>query len=79
MKTLSKTANEAFAGGLQTVHPDEAQECLEDGEVEEQINNNEDDDEDIPEVGEVNVDQIIQRLTRQLFNIQVSQLSATTT
>lgn len=77
--TLSKIANEAFAGGPQTARPDEDQECLKDGEVEEQINNNDDDDEDILEVGEVNVDQIRQRLTRQFFNIQVNQLSATTT
>ena len=80
MKSLAKTTNEAFAGGLQTACPDEGQECLKDGEVEEQIHNNDDDDEeDIPEVGEVNVDQIVQRLTRQLFNIQVNQLSVTTT
>ena len=45
--------------------------------VEEQIHNNDDDDED--EVGEVNVDHIVQRLTRQLFNIQVNQLGVTTT
>lgn len=40
---------------------------------------NDDDEEGIPVVGEVNVDQIIERLTRQLFNIQVHQLSVTTT
>ena len=43
MKSLSKTANEAFAGGLQTARPDEGQECLEDVEVQEQIHNNDDD------------------------------------
>lgn len=78
MKSLSKTANQAFAGRLQTAHPDDCQECLEDDEVEEQINNN-DDDDDIPKVGEVKVHQIIQRLTWQLFNIQENQLSVTTT
>ena len=80
MKSLSKTANEAFAGGLQTTRPDEGQECLDDGEVEEQFNNNDDDDDEaIPEIAEVNVNHIIPRLTRQLFNIQVNQLSVNTT
>lgn len=75
MKSSSRTANEAFGGGLHTV-PGEDQECPEDDEADEQDNNC-DDVEDIPE--EEVVHQIIQRLTRQLFNIQVNQLSSSTT
>ena len=42
MVSLSKTANESFVGGLQTV-PSEGQECPEEYEPEEKKNSNDDD------------------------------------
>lgn len=74
MKSLSKTANEAFVQGLQTAPAtgEQLQEC---DEVEERGNGDDDDDHDIPEVGEVSADQVILELTRKLFNTQINQLS----
>ena len=76
MKSLSKTANEAFVQGLQTAPAtgEQLQEC---DEVEERGNGDDDDDHDIPEVGEVSADQVILELTRKLFNTQINQLSDT--
>ena len=58
MKSLSRTANEAFVRGLQTAPAtgEQLQEC---DEVEEQGNVDDDRDHDIPEVGEVSADQVI--------------------
>ena len=69
MKSLSKTANEAFVQGLQTAPAtgEQLQEC---DEVEEQGNSDD-------EVGEVTADQVILELTRKLFNTQINQLSDT--
>ena len=50
------------------------QEC---DEVEEQGNGDDDNDHDIPEVGEVSADHVILELTRKLFNTQINQLSDT--
>ena len=61
MKSLSKTANEAFVQGLQTAPAtgEQLQEC---DEVEERGNSDDDDDHDVPEVGEVSADQVILEL-----------------
>ena len=74
MKSLSRTANEAFFRGLQTAPAtgEQLQEC---DQVEEQGNVDGDHDHDIPEVGEVSADQVILELTRKLFNTQINQLS----
>ena len=63
MKSLSRTANEAFVRGLQTAPAtgEQLQEC--------------DEVDDIPEVGEVSADQVVLELTRKLFNTQINQLS----
>ena len=66
MKSLSKTANEAFVQGLQTA-PATGEQLKECDEVEEQGNGDDDDDHDIPEVGEVSADQVILELTRKLL------------
>ena len=74
MKSLSKTANEAFVWGLQTAPAtgEQLQEC---DEVEEQSNGDDDDHHDIPEVGEVTAHQVVLELTRTLFITQINQLT----
>ena len=71
MKSLAKTANDAFVTGVPILP---AEECEEHADVGDEAVDA-DDQHEIPEVGEVNVDQIIQELTRQIFNTQVQQPS----
>ena len=72
LQSLSKIANEAFVRGVPLVPEGE---CWEEAIHEEDTDATADDDHEIPAIGELNVDQIIQGLTRQILNIQVNQPS----
>ena len=73
LQSLAKTANEAFVKRSQEDPNDDYQE---DADVTEEGNTNSDDDHEIHVVGEVNLDEILQHLTRQLFSLHVLQPSA---
>ena len=73
LQSLAKTANETF---VQRSQEDPNDDFQEDADVTEEGNTNTDDDHEIHVVGEVNVDEILQHLTRQIFSLQVQQPSA---
>ena len=73
LQSLAKTANEAF---VQIPQEDSNDSFQEDADVTDEGNTYSDDDHEIHVVGEVNVDEILQHLTRQIFSLQVQQPSA---
>lgn len=73
LQSLAKTANEAFVKRSQE---DPNDDYKEDADVTEEGNTNSDDDHEIHVVGEVNLDEILQHLTRQIFSLHVLQPSA---
>ena len=76
IRSLAATANEAFVTPANSAGAEGPQDDDDSGE---QVESTPDDGHDIPDPGEVNVDQVIQGLTRQILSLSVEKPTASNT